>query len=97
MATTSVTPQILSSVPVGGSCNVFDKDRESFSNFSSGKANQSTRPQQNASNIIANDSTSLSKPSCDETALDIPDPCIVDNTPLQNRKNIKITSVPIGV
>jgi hypothetical protein len=77
MATTSVTPQILSSVPAGESCNVFDKDKESFSNFSSGEAN----PQQDASNIITNNSTSLSEPSCDETALDIPNHCIVDNTP----------------
>jgi len=97
MVTTSVTPQILSSVPARESCNVFDKDMESFSNFSSGEANQSFRPQQDASNIITNDSTSLSKPSCDETALSIPDYCIVDNTPPQNRKKIQITFAHIGV
>ena len=59
MATTLVTPPILSSVPAGESCIVLDEDGESFSNLSSSEANQSNHSRQDASNIITDDSKSL--------------------------------------
>jgi len=97
MATMSVTPLILSSVLAGESCIMLDEDGESFSNLSSSKANQSTHPHQDASNIITDDSKSFSEPSCDETAVHILDHCIVDSTPPQNRMKIQLTSFSIGV
>ena len=84
MAARSVPTPILSSVLASESCIVLEEDGESLI-------------EQDASNNITSDSKSLSEPSCDETALDIPDHCIVDNTPPQNRKKLKIGGGPIGV